>query len=404
MNILFVNNSTVSPSSSGIQRITHVLVQNFSGHGLTCYGAYYDETNSSPKTQFADHLHLEANASDIPILEAFIEKHRIKFVIVQECWPLKRLFYLKQAVRDKKECLLVYCFHSMPGKELFPPSTQAEFYRLLHDKNKLFSFKKTLISLLPGSLYRLLARKRMMQDYQSLYDLSDKIILLSDSFIPLFSKYLTTNPVSGGKMSAIGNSLSFETSLSPECVALKQKEVLIVARFADRVKRISTALKIWSKIEAIPDLHDWKLTILGTGPDEKYYQALVKKSDLRRVHFEGRQDPFPYYKRASLYMLTSVHEGFGLVLTESQQMGVVPIAFDCSPAIHDIIRNDNEGYVIPDHDMNSYVQHLTLLMRDNEKREQMALNGLKSCERFSGTKITRKWFDFFGWHLPEKSR
>lgn len=394
MNILFVNNSEINPLNSGIQRVTSILIRSFKSQGIGCYGAYYDKISCSPQTQFSDRLQLKANISDISVLQEFIEKYRIKFIIAQECWPLKRVLFLKQSIQNRQDCQLIYCFHSMPGKELFPPLTRAEFYRLLHDKNKKLSLEKTIISLLPNTLYRLLAKNRMKRNYQGLYDLSDKIVLLSDSYIPLFSKYLITKPIFKEKMFAIENSLSLESSLPADSLSLKQKEVLIVARFADRVKRISTALKIWSKIETIPDLHEWKLSILGTGPDEKYYHALAKKLHLQRVYFEGRQNPLPYYKRASLYMLTSVHEGFGLVLTESQQMGIVPISFDCSPAIHDIIKNDENGYIIPNHNIKSYIQHLTLLMRDNKKREQMALNGLITCQRFSSNDIIKKWKNF----------
>jgi glycosyltransferase involved in cell wall biosynthesis len=45
--------------------------------------------------------------------------------------------------------------------------------------------------------------------------------------------------------------------------------------------------------------------------------------------------------------MTSAYEGWGLTLTEAQQMGVVPIAFDSFGAVYDIIENEYNGLIIP---------------------------------------------------------
>ena len=64
---------------------------------------------------------------------------------------------------------------------------------------------------------------------------------------------------------------------------------------------------------------------------------MAKSMNLQNVIWEKRQDPRPFYKSASLFLLTSIVEGWALTLTESMQTGVVPLAFDSYPAVRSII-------------------------------------------------------------------
>lgn len=64
---------------------------------------------------------------------------------------------------------------------------------------------------------------------------------------------------------------------------------------------------------------------------------------LKNVLFEGRQNPLSYYRRAAVFLMTSLFEGFGVTLTEAQQMGVVPMAMDSFEAVHDIINHRVSG-------------------------------------------------------------
>jgi len=73
-------------------------------------------------------------------------------------------------------------------------------------------------------------------------------------------------------------------------------------------KRVSAVLKVWKLIENNPLLTDWKLTIVGEGKDELFFHWLTNKYKLKRVSFEGRQDPKHYYERASIIMVTSACE------------------------------------------------------------------------------------------------
>lgn len=394
MNILFVNNSEINPLNSGIQRITAVLARAFTARGWNCYGAYFEKSQSTEKTLFIEKIKLDFTDASSRELNAFIQKHRIERVIVQECWPLKKLAIVHRALKSNSNCQLFYCYHSKPGKEFVPPSLPIEYFRLIHTSNKLKSLKKLLVALLPGPLYNHLVQKTVRCNYSFIHQASDKIVLLSASYIPAFLQLAGLKDTETTKFISIGNSLSFPESLQPLSYENKQKEVLIVGRLSDREKRISMALKIWQLIEQTQRFPDWRLKIIGSGPDEKYYHHLVRKLNLQQIDFEGKQNPVPYYQRASILLMTSSYEGFGMVLTEAQQMGVVPIAFNSYSAIQDIIQNQKNGVLIPDRNIQEFSRQLMELMNSPQERVRMVSNAQKECRQFSEENIIQKWITF----------
>lgn len=76
---------------------------------------------------------------------------------------------------------------------------------------------------------------------------------------------------------------------------------------------------------------------MGDGDDKDLYLELSRRLGLKNISFEGRRNPLDYYRKSAVFLMTSLFEGFGVTLTEAQQMGVVPMAMDSFDAVHDII-------------------------------------------------------------------
>ena len=93
--------------------------------------------------------------------------------------------------------------------------------------------------------------------------------------------------------------------------------------------------------------------------------------------------------------MTSRSESWGLTLTEAQQMGVVPIAFDTYASLREIITDGNDGVVITEGDVDGYVLRMKELMRDDALRQYMAKQAIHSSHRFSQEKIAQKWKTLF---------
>ena len=90
-------------------------------------------------------------------------------------------------------------------------------------------------------------------------------------------------------------------------------------------------------------------------------------------------------------MMTSRSESWGLTLTEAQQMGVVPIAFDTYASLREIITDGEDGIVIEEGDVDGYVNAMLDLMQNDAERQRMARQAITSSQRFSQERIAENW-------------
>lgn len=94
---------------------------------------------------------------------------------------------------------------------------------------------------------------------------------------------------------------------------------------------------------ALPDARMW---VVGSGPME---QALRSRADLEPVEFHGRVDhatKFDLLARSHALLVTSVREGWGLVVTEAAAVGTPSIGYDVA-GLRDSLRASNGVAVRP---------------------------------------------------------
>ena len=286
---------------------------------------------------------------------------------------------------------VIQWFHMMPGYEIANYGSFSRFWFAVKTRKRISVHFRHLLLTWLRVVIRPLARLYLRPKYRLLYDNCDVCVLLSPHFIPDFMRMAGRKI---GKCCAIGNALTLENYITPEALTQKQKEVLIVSRLDEPMKRLSLALKIWREIEREEELKGWKLTIVGAGNDDdmEYYRRLSRKLKLQRCAFEGRQpDILLYFERASLFMMTSAWEGWGLTLTEAQQMGVVPVAFNSFGAVRDIIQHGHNGLLIPNNGIKTYATQLSRLMHNDALRAAMAQHAVESARRFDLSEVMKKW-------------
>lgn len=194
------------------------------------------------------------------------------------------------------------------------------------------------------------------------------------------------------KFSIIPNGLSYNGQFTIEKIPNKRNIVLIVSRLDEPQKRLSIALRIWNEVKKHVESEGWILNIVGHGIDENRYRQMICRLGIPDAFMLGRQEPKTYYEEASLFMMTSRSEGWGLTLTEAQQFGVVPIAFNSYASLEDIITDGVDGIVIPECDEQMYVKELLSMISQKERREAMALNAIQNCIRFSQEAIVKQWW------------
>ena len=133
------------------------------------------------------------------------------------------------------------------------------------------------------------------------------------------------------------------------------------------------------------------MQIIGTGPDEETYKNIINSQNITQVEMTGYKHPLEYYKKASIISVTSANEGWGMVITEAMQMGVVPIVMDSFESLTDIIDDNINGYIIPNNDIDIYTRKLLYLMNNPIVINNMAKQSIKKSHNFSINNMVNKW-------------
>lgn len=250
---------------------------------------------------------------------------------------------------------------------------------------------ENLMKRLALRLMRFAFKKVTSRAMAYIYRHSDLFLVLSPSYIEEFKRF--TGVSDDRYLQVLTNPITVEHDGYEYAFNEKQKEIIYVGRLDFVQKRVYRVIDTWNYLEE--RFPDWRLTIVGDGEDRENLENHVKYLGLKRVSFEGFQKPIDYYKRASILLLTSDFEGFPLVLAECMSFGVIPAVYNSYSAVCDIIDDGKDGIVLPYH-KNGYQAEeaagmIVNIMKEDGKREQMALAAIKKSKEYSVEKIYSEW-------------
>lgn len=179
-----------------------------------------------------------------------------------------------------------------------------------------------------------------------------------------------------------------------EFVPKKEKIILAAGRLnAWECKGFDVLIKAWSKIES--EFSDWKLYIAGEG-NKSYLTDLQAKLKLNnRLSFLGFVDMLEWYKKASIFVLSSRYEGFGMVLTEAMSQGCACIACDYKGRQREIIQNDSQGITCPVEDIDELAKAIKKMIIDESYRQQCQKNAIDRSKYYTIPNIMKLWNNIF---------
>lgn len=148
-----------------------------------------------------------------------------------------------------------------------------------------------------------------------------------------------------------------------------------VARFVE-VKRLDRLMRVAKRLK--DDNYDIEFWLVGEGTIKDELMQLQKQLGLEDyVIFKGFQKPsYPYMKQFDLFLLTSLVEGYPLVVCEAMCLGI-PICATRTTGTIEILDNGNFG-VLTEHDDDSIYNAVKALL---DNREQLNYYHEKSVER-----------------------
>jgi len=138
---------------------------------------------------------------------------------------------------------------------------------------------------------------------------------------------------------------------------------------------------------------DWQLILIGEGPLESEIREKILSSNLekniliRKPVLQIEKE----YLASSIYIMPSKTEGFPMVLLEAKSFGLPIVSFDCPTGPSEIIKNEEDGFLIPMGDEILFIERLQLLVDDSSLRSDMGNKALLNINEFYPDKIIDKW-------------
>ncbi|MDD4781632.1 MAG: glycosyltransferase [Tissierellia bacterium] len=389
MKILILYSRDIDINDSGGSRTTIELMNYLVSKGVTCFTNFTIIEGGDQKIIEMPNLHLNQS-----LIKEHIRKKNVDIILIPEGYKLTKFAY---KVTFNTNCKIVSALHNKPGYE------RQRFWVTLWESAKYNTSIIKRIRALLGLVFYPVLNYLYIRIYQinmtKCYNYSDKLVLLSDNFFQPFINYYRIDK-NGEKLESIGNALSFNSYITKEEINEKKKQILVVSRFDERQKRISLILKIWKEIQ---DIHkDWTLEIVGFGRSEPMYLKIVDKYKLQRVTFHGKQFPFNYYKESSIFLMTSAYEGWGMTITEAQQLGCVPIVMNTFESLNEIIKDGVNGLIVDNNDIENFTKRLLFLIENESIRKEMAFNSMLMSKRFESRIILEKYYQIFLKIMNEK--
>ena len=125
--------------------------------------------------------------------------------------------------------------------------------------------------------------------------------------------------------------------------AARRFRMVTVARMNPEKGCLRALPEVAALMEEYPAL-TWEL--IGDGPDQATMKAAVQNAGLsERIRFYGMKDnPYPYVKRAGLFLLPSIHEAAPMVFEDARALGVPVLSTRTLSAQH-MVADRKSGWV-----------------------------------------------------------
>ncbi len=294
-------------------------------------------------------------------------------------FPLKQLRKIVFSLYKKYRRIIMRHHHAMRDADVVIDYKNLSFFK------ELKNFHRRKITWCHGSFEYFKAHNLISRlgDY-------DLLVGLTDSFT---DEFRNNYPTESNKIIRIYNPIDANDiqKRSKNAPCMPGLYFCHVSRL-DQGKDIGTLLNAFDIFIKHTARQDIKLVIIGDGAmAETFQQHCATLSCANNVIFTGSlNNPYGYMKGALANILSSESEGLGMVLLESQALGVAAIAADCKNGPAEILENGNSGFLYPVGDEYALAQHLEYIIQNPERVKEKINTATFSLERFKSHNISKQ--------------
>ena len=172
----------------------------------------------------------------------------------------------------------------------------------------------------------------------------------------------------------------------------ESKTVVLAGRF-DLQKDQASMLDVWSIVQKRHP--DWVLNMYGNGELKSFYEQEVVRRELNVFIHSAVPYIMEKYIEASMLVMSSLYEPFGLVLAEAMSCGLPVVAFDCPYGPADIVKDGENGFLVENRNIEAFAERVCQLIEDEQLRVKMGKTAIASVQRYRAEMIMPKWKQLF---------
>lgn len=189
----------------------------------------------------------------------------------------------------------------------------------------------------------------------------------------------------------IPNSYPFYPETPSAC---ENKQAIIVGRY-NSAKGYNYLIDAWR--EVYKKHPDWVINIFGSGEYEDKVRKQINDYGLQDIVIMNNPTDhiMEEYLKSSFYVMSSVFEGFAMVLLEAMACGLPCVSFDCPYGPRNVITDGKDGFLVEYLNSKALAEKISLMIEDAGLRKQMGKNGRKNVLRYARETIMPQWVSLF---------
>ena len=381
MNILFLGYFPFIASDGGIQRVTDTLTKEFIKKGHNVYFLCVDDPEELYPGYItsAPQYFINRNCGNWKEkIHQLLQKHNINYIVHQGPTSITTQIISDLDLKIK----IISVFHTQPFLNDEVTRKQIYMSRTYNFKQFCFKYLSYIFPFLRRIVFGYYERKNII----AATEISDKICFISERFFPRVLKHIPNIPKD--KMVAINNPNSFDV-----CHSSLQKEniVLWVGRIDNANKNTIDFVKVWNLI--YKNNPSWKAIVAGVGFDFDVIKKYVQNNHIKNIELIGDcKNIQELYKKSKFVVVTSYSESWCMVITEGLSQGCIPIAYDTFETLHDIIKNDYNGFITKPNPKSMSFK-LNEIMNNEILYQNIYQNTFESVNKYSVENISNSWIN-----------
>lgn len=339
----------------------------------------------------------------------------------------------------------VICFYKFDGIPAYPLNSNIKVKYLYDGEPNRNEFKNAISSLNPlrilkeglKSIKILHSKKRLM--IREIKDLDSDIVFstrceyadLISQFAPSNIKKITQehnhfdNPEYGQKVKKYFKNIDVLIVMSEIAASLYRDwlselsiDIVIIPNMLDEINHESSSLDhsqvvaagrfhpvkdFLTLIDMMKCLHkldgNIKLCLIGDGEQKKLIQERITLYHLEDVvkltGMISSNSVQKYFLESDLFIMTSIHECFPMVILEANACGLPVISFDIDAGPKMIIQEDKNGNLIKNRDVNQMAERIHDLYQERATLLKMGKNAKAISNDYLPEKIIPMWIKVF---------